>query len=41
MSVSSIDILYHYPSYTSHGYAIDCLAADHPNPNLREIEKMV
>ena len=41
MGIPSIGILYHFPSYTRHGYAIDCLATDHSNPNLREIEKMV
>ena len=41
MSIPSIGILYHFPNYTSHGHAIECLATDHPNPNLQEIEKMV
>ena len=41
MVIPSIGILYHFPSYTSHGHAIDCLATDYPNPNLQEIEKNV
>ena len=37
----SIGILYHYPSCTSHGHAIDCLATDHPSSNPQGNERNV
>ena len=37
----SIGNLYHYPSCTSHGHAIDYLATDHPSSNPQENERTV
>ena len=37
----SIGTLYHYPSCTSHGHAIDCLATDHPSSNPQGNERNV
>ena len=39
--IPSTDILYHFPSCTTHDLAIDCLATDYPTPNYQVIERWI